>query len=94
YLSFAGPLTFARNEGLRKLFRDLPPDRILLETDSPFLAPVPLRGKRNEPAFVRYVYEKAAEVRGVPLEDLARAVSANAHSLFGWGDPYDEGAGK
>ena len=94
FLSFAGPLTFTRNEELRKLFRSLPGDRILLETDSPFLAPVPLRGKRNEPAFVRYVYEKAAEVRGVPLEDLARAVSANAHRLFGWGDPYLKGEAK
>ncbi len=94
FLSFAGPLTFARNEELRKLFRALPLDRILLETDSPYLAPVPLRGKRNEPAFVRYVYEKAAEVKEVPLEDLARTVSANAHRLFGWGDPYSEGGEK
>jgi TatD DNase family protein len=86
-LSFAGPLTFARNEGLRDLFRTLPADRILLETDSPWLAPVPYRGKTNEPAFVKLVYETAAEVRGVSLEELARTVSANAARLFRWGDP-------
>lgn len=86
-LSFAGPLTFARNGGLRDLFRSLPPDRILLETDSPWLAPVPYRGKTNEPAFVKLVYEKAAELREVSLEDLAGTVSANADRLFRWGDP-------
>lgn len=88
YLSFAGPLTFARNGALRDLFRALPSDRILLETDSPYLAPVPFRGKKNEPALVKIVYETAAEVRGVPLDELARTVSANASRLFRWGDPY------
>ena len=87
FLSFAGPLTFARNEGLRDLFRRLPADRILLETDSPWLAPVPHRGKTNEPAFVRLVYETAADVRNLSLEELARTVSANAARLFRWGDP-------
>jgi len=87
YLSFAGPLTFARNGSLRELFRSLPADRILLETDSPYLAPVPYRGKTNEPAFVKLVYETAAEVRAVSVEDLARTVSANADRLFRWGDP-------
>lgn len=86
-LSFAGPLTFARNGSLRDLFRTLPADRILLETDSPYLAPVPYRGKTNEPAFVKLVYETAADLRGVSLEDLARTVSANAARLFRWGDP-------
>lgn len=90
FLSFAGPLTFARNHELRRLFKSLPGDRILLETDSPYLTPVPLRGKRNEPAFVRYVYEEGAKVRGISLEEFARTVAANAHALFGWGDPYQE----
>ncbi|NCC58834.1 MAG: TatD family deoxyribonuclease [Synergistales bacterium] len=88
YLSFAGPLTFARNETLRELFSELPSDRILLETDSPYLAPVPFRGKKNEPALVRIVYETAADVRGISLDEIARTVSANASRLFRWGDPY------
>lgn len=89
YLSFGGPLTFPKNDGLRSLFRTLPEDRILLETDSPYLTPVPFRGKKNEPAYVKLVYEEAARVRGVPLGDFARAVSRNAAKLFRWGDPYD-----
>ena len=88
YLSFAGPLTFARNETLRELFSELPSDRILLETDYPYLAPVPFRGKKNEPALVRIVYETAADVRGISLDEIARTVSANASRLFRWGDPY------
>lgn len=89
YLSFGGPLTFPKNHGLRALFRSLPADRILLETDSPYLTPVPFRGKKNEPAYVKLVYEEAARVRRVPSADFARAVSANAARLFRWKDPYD-----
>jgi len=88
YLSFAGPLTFAGNGALRDLFHELPSGRILLETDSPYLAPVPFRGKKNEPALVKIVYQTAAEVRGVSLDEIARTVSANASRLFRWGDPY------
>jgi TatD DNase family protein len=90
YLSFGGPLTFRRSDALRDLFRTLPEERILLETDSPWLTPHPLRGKRNEPSYVRMVYERAAEIRGVPLERLAAAVFKNAALLFGWADAAAE----
>lgn len=85
YLSFGGPLTFKKNDDLRELFRTIPEDRILLETDSPWLAPHPLRGRRNEPSYVRLVYDRAAEIRGVPPERLAAAIFRNAAQLFGWG---------
>ncbi len=83
-LSFGGPLTFPKNEPLRSLFRRLPKDRILLETDSPWLAPHPFRGKKNEPARIRLVYEKAAEVLGLPFAEFAGVVERNAARLFGW----------
>lgn len=85
YLSFGGPLTFKKNDDLRELFRTIPEDRILLETDSPWLAPHPLRGRRNEPSYVRLVYDRAAEIREVPPERLAAAIFRNAAQLFGWG---------
>ena len=84
FLSFGGPLTFPKNELLRDLFRRLPEERILLETDAPWLTPHPFRGKRNEPAHVRLVYEKAAEVRGVSFLEFAERVWDNAMRLFGW----------
>jgi len=85
FLSFGGPLTFPKNDALRALFRELPEERILLETDSPWLTPHPFRGKRNEPMHVRLVYEKAAEIRGVPFASFAAAMESNAARLFGWG---------
>jgi len=85
FLSFGGPLTFPKNDALRALFRELPEEHILLETDSPWLTPHPFRGKRNEPMHVGLVYEKAAEIRGVPFASFAAAVEANAARLFGWG---------
>lgn len=92
YLSFAGPLTFKKNEELRQIFSELPEDRILLETDSPYLAPLPFRGKRNEPAYIPIVYEKAAEVRGMPLDAMALLVRRNAQRLFRWQDEGAEGS--
>ena len=90
-LSFAGPLTFKKNDGLRELFAGLPEDRILLETDSPYLAPLPFRGKRNEPAYISFIYEKAAEVRGISLSAMALQVRRNAERLFRWNDDLTEG---
>ena len=81
-VGLGGVLTF-KNSGLDALAADLPMDQIVLETDAPFLAPVPYRGKRNEPAYVRYVAEKLAEVKGLSIEEIERVTTANAVRLFG-----------
>lgn len=83
YLSFTGIITFKNADSLRDVVRKLPLDRILVETDSPYLAPVPHRGKRNEPAFVRLVAETVAKIRRISLEEVAQATSLNAQRLFG-----------
>ncbi len=83
YLSFSGILTFKNADSLQDVARKLPLDRILVETDSPYLAPVPHRGKRNEPAFVRFVAETMAKVKGIPLEEVAQATTQNTQALFG-----------
>ena len=67
---------------MREIFADLPLDRLLVETDSPFLAPIPMRGRRNEPAFVRYTAEKLAQLRNLPLEKIAQITSDNFCNLF------------
>lgn len=82
YLSFAGPITFKNAGALPEVARMVPLDRLLVETDAPYLAPVPYRGKRNEPAFVKEVAQKVAELRGLEFADLVRAVSENARALF------------
>jgi len=82
YLSASGVVTFKRNEELRAIFRDAPLDRLLVETDSPYLAPVPKRGKRNEPAYVAYTAAMLAEVKGISPEELARATTDNFLRLF------------
>jgi TatD DNase family protein len=83
YLSFAGIITFKNAAPLRDVVRELPLDRILVETDCPYLAPVPHRGKRNEPAFVRLVAETVAMIRDIPLEEVAQSTTQNVHNLFG-----------
>ncbi|WP_305041855.1 TatD family hydrolase [Geoalkalibacter sp.] len=85
YISFPATLTYPRNEELRQVARAVPMERLLLETDCPYLAPQPLRGKRNEPAYVRMTAEKVAEIKGLSLEDVARITTLNAHTLFGIG---------
>lgn len=82
-LSFSGPVTFARATELHEVARRAPLDRILTETDSPYLSPHPLRGRRNEPARVRLVAEQLAALRGLALEPLAAAVWRNAAAVFG-----------
>jgi len=82
YFSFSGMITF-KNWKLTDRLSDCPADRLLVETDSPYLAPVPHRGQRNEPAFVRHVAESAAAVRGEPLDSLAQRTTANARRCFG-----------
>jgi TatD DNase family protein len=86
FISIPGPITYKKNELLRDIVRDAPEDRLLLETDCPFLSPEPLRGKDNEPANVRYTAQKVAEVRGVSFEDIARITTANARRVFGLPD--------
>ncbi|HET9465651.1 MAG TPA: TatD family hydrolase [Gemmatimonadales bacterium] len=81
YVSFSGMVTF-KNWRLDEAIRETPLDRLLLETDGPYLAPVPHRGRRNEPAFVRYVAERVAEVRGLPVEELIAVTGQNAHRVF------------
>lgn len=81
-ISFSGNITFAKAENIRQVARELPLDRILIETDSPFLAPVPYRGKRNEPAFVVRVAERIAELRGLTPEDIARHTTGNFYRFF------------
>jgi TatD DNase family protein len=82
YVSFSGVLTFKKSDELRAIARDVPDDRLLVETDAPFLAPVPYRGKRNEPAFVAETAKVLAEVKGVSAEALAATTSANVLRLF------------
>jgi TatD DNase family protein len=82
YLSFTGIITFKNAEPLRDVVRNVPLERMLVETDSPFLTPVPHRGKRNEPAYVRFVAETIAEIKGVPLEEVAQRTTRNVQDLF------------
>ena len=82
YISFAGIITFPKAAALRETAKLVPLDRLLAETDSPFLAPVPHRGKRNEPAHVARVVAALAEIHGMDAGDVARATTANFHSLF------------
>jgi TatD DNase family protein len=82
FVSLAGILTFPKAGTLRQTARRVPLDRLLTETDSPFLAPVPYRGKRNEPAYVARVVETLAEMHGMPAADLAERTAANFHTLF------------
>lgn len=82
YVSFAGILTFKNAHELRAIAAEVPLERILIETDSPFLAPVPYRGKRNEPAFVVEVARTIAELHGISLEEVGRITSENTRRLF------------
>jgi TatD DNase family protein len=84
YCSFAGNLTYPKAESTREAAALVPDDRLLVETDSPFLAPQPMRGKPNQPANVVTTAERLAEVRGVPYGDLDVTVEANAARVFGW----------
>ena len=82
YVSFSGIVTFKKAETVKQSALMVPSDRLLIETDCPFLSPVPKRGKRNEPAFVRYVAEELAKLRGCDLETLAEQTTKNACNLF------------
>lgn len=82
FVSFSGILTFKRSDELRAIARDVPEDRLLVETDAPYLAPLPWRGKRNEPAYVAHTVKVLAEVKGVTPVEMAEATTANFARLF------------
>ena len=82
HISFSGIVTFKNATDLREVARQVPMDRMLVETDSPFLAPVPMRGKVNEPANVRFVAQLVADLKGLPLEEFATVTSDNFRRLF------------
>jgi TatD DNase family protein len=82
YISFSGILTFKSAADLREVARFVPLERILIETDSPYLAPVPYRGKTNNPSYVPYVAAQVAQLRGLPVEEIAAVTTANFERLF------------
>ncbi len=82
YISIAGPVTFKKTSRLKEVAKSIPNDRLLVETDCPYLAPEPYRGKRNEPAYVKYVAAKIAELRGMSYEEIVAATRENTCRLF------------
>jgi TatD DNase family protein len=84
-IGVTGPVTYKNAEEKRKIIKQLPLTQLLIETDAPFLTPVPHRGKRNEPAFVAYIADKIAEIHMTTREQVAQVTAANAAQLFGWG---------
>ena len=91
HISFSGIVTFKNAAALREVAKRVPLERMLIETDSPYLAPVPFRGKTNEPGLVRYVAEEIAKLRGLPLEQVAAATTENFFKLFNIGRPASPG---
>jgi TatD DNase family protein len=90
YISFSGILTFKSADEVRAIAQDVPPNRLLVETDAPYLAPMPNRGKRNEPAFVVHTAEQLAILKGLSAEDLAQQTTDNFYRLFSRAEPVDE----
>ena len=82
-LSFSGIITYRSTKSLANVVRKTPLEKMMIETDSPYLAPIPRRGRRNEPAFVRFVAERIAEIKKVPIEEVARKTTETAIQLFG-----------
>lgn len=82
YISFAGPITFKNSKNANEIIEMVPLDKILIETDSPYLSPEPLRGKRNDPRNVKYIAQKIADVKGVSLEEIAKVTYENAEKIF------------
>lgn len=82
YISIAGPVTFKNSRVVKDVAKEIPLDKLLIETDCPYLSPEPHRGKRNEPKFVKHTAEKIAEIRGISLEELAKATSENTKRIF------------
>lgn len=89
YISFTGVVTF-KNYRKQELLKYIPADRLVIETDAPFLAPHPYRGKRNEPAFLQYTLQKIAEIKGLPLYELSQEIFSNSLKLFNIEEKYSE----
>lgn len=85
FISFTGNITFTKADSLREVVSKVTPEHLLLETDSPFMTPVPHRGKRNEPAYIKLIAEKMAEIRHLTVQDISRLTSYNAFRMFGIG---------
>jgi len=85
YIGVTGPVTYKNAEEKRNIIKQLPLTQLLIETDAPFLTPIPHRGQRNEPAFVAHIADKIAEIHMTTLEQIAKITTANAACLFGWG---------
>lgn len=85
YISISGIVTFKRSEELREMVKKIPLDKLLVETDSPFLAPVPYRGKTNEPAYTKYVAQCIADIKGIDLKEVAEKTTDNFFELFSKG---------
>jgi TatD DNase family protein len=88
-ISFTGNITFKKADALRNIVKHIPPAQLLLETDSPFMTPVPYRGKRNEPSYIKFIAEQIAELHNLRIEDVARITSFNAFKTYGIGSKQD-----
>ncbi|MCY7467518.1 TatD family hydrolase [Bacillus safensis] len=82
YISFGGPVTFKNAKKPKEVVKEIPRDKLLIETDCPYLTPVPFRGKRNEPSYVKYIAEQIAELREISFEELAELTTKNAKKVF------------
>ncbi len=91
YVSFAGPITFPNANTLREVAKSIPVERLLMETDSPFLSPQPKRGERNEPSYLSFIIPVLADIYGLSLKDIERITTFNAYKVFGIGETEQEG---
>ncbi len=83
YISFSGIVTFKNAKNVAEVAKKVPLEKMLIETDAPYLAPVPYRGKKNEPQYIPYVAERIAELKNIPLNEVARKTTENYYHLFG-----------
>ncbi|NJN80766.1 MAG: TatD family hydrolase [Anaerolineales bacterium] len=86
YIGVTGPVTYKNADKKREIIRQLPLTKLLIETDSPFLSPIPVREKRNEPSYILHIADKIAEIHSKSTAEIAQITTTNAARLFGWGD--------